>query len=409
MKRYICLLLAMLLLLAGCREEEQLVVDPSITESLVMEVPKLNHGVLEYEKLKVEPWYCGRMEFTSGNTWAETEKGYYYYDSQDKILKYADKSDLSKWVPVCSKPHCQHTMYIRGCNALLDGNTFLIKDGRIYYGTGTGGTDEILYLKDGSTRVIASRALDGTDLRLEYYIDDAIMPAGGSEIDMLTAEFWLLNITIFNPDGTYINRSFRRTDDTLELVAETTTQEMKQYFVGGYTMLDGIILETCNGDTTFSNLLLSEVRGDPPFSLYRYVDDTLERVEIEDYIFSHTARYLSGNTLRLYRPNDGYYDLDLTTRQETKVADSQLTDAQGGLSLPNCMIESSGDQIVIFNGESWRQVQIPEELRDTKWYTGPVASDRIFLIGYGPDGRTHLSQIMLGKKTLDMEYCGIFG
>ena len=64
MKRYICLLLAMLCLLAGCQEEEQLAVDPSVTESLVMEVPKLNRGVLEYEKLKVEPWYCGRMEFT---------------------------------------------------------------------------------------------------------------------------------------------------------------------------------------------------------------------------------------------------------------------------------------------------------------------------------------------------------
>ena len=57
MKRYLCFLLAMLFLLAGCQEEEQLVVDPSITESLVMEVPQLNHGVLEYEKLKVEPWY----------------------------------------------------------------------------------------------------------------------------------------------------------------------------------------------------------------------------------------------------------------------------------------------------------------------------------------------------------------
>ena len=298
-------------------------------------------------------------------------------------------------------------MNIRSCNALLDGSTFLIRDGRIYYATSTGGKNEALYLEEGSTRVIASRALDGTDLRLEYYIDDAIMPAGGSQIDMLTAESWMLNITIFNPDGTYTNRSFLLTEDVPELVAETTTQAMTQYYVGTWMMDDGILRATPRGDTCFSNLLLSEVRGDPPFSLYRYVNGTLERVEIEAY--AKTGKYLSGNTLRLYRPNDGFYDLDLTTRQETKVADAQLADAQGGLSLPNCISEYNGSQILIFDGESWLSVQIPEELQDTKWYSGPVASDRILFTGYGADGRIHLSQVMLGKKELTMEYCGIFG
>ena len=82
MKRFLCLLAAILFILTGCREEDQLVVDPSVTESLVWEtMPTLTYGRLEYEKLKVEPWYCGRTEATSSNHMAETEQGYYYMNS----------------------------------------------------------------------------------------------------------------------------------------------------------------------------------------------------------------------------------------------------------------------------------------------------------------------------------------
>ena len=405
MKRYICLLLAMLFLLAGCQEEEQLVVDPSITESLVMEAPQLNHGVLEYEKLKVEPWYCGRLEFTGGGCWAETENGYYYYDSGTAILKYADKTDLSKWVPVCSKPNCLHTENIRDCHARLGGSTFQIRNGRICFATSSGGKNEVLYLEEGDARLIASRALDGTDLRMAYHIEDAVTPNGGMVSDLLTPEFWMLNVSIFNPDGTYTNRCYRRTADALELVAETITQEKKPYTVGTYTLVGGMAWFLCPGETAFSNTLLSEVRGDPESAIYRYINGNLERVEMEEYMME--ARYLSGNTLRLYRQNDGFYDLDLTTRQETKVVDAQLPDAGGSVLLPNFIVQRNKAHFLIFDGESWREVQIPEELKGESISTEAVASDRILLIGSAyPSTVKKLYQIRLDQEIWTVEYCG---
>ena len=55
MKRTMSILLVMLMTLAmlsGCQKQDDL---PAITESMEWEVPKLNYGVLEYEKLAVVP------------------------------------------------------------------------------------------------------------------------------------------------------------------------------------------------------------------------------------------------------------------------------------------------------------------------------------------------------------------
>jgi hypothetical protein len=395
----------MLFLLAGCQEEEQLVVDPSITESLVMEVPQLNHGVLEYEKLKVEPWYCGRMEFTGNGYWAETETGYYHYEPGTSILKYADKADLSKWVPVCSKPNCQHTINVLGCNAHLDGNSFLIRDGRIYFAGKSGGKNEQLYMEEQYPRLIASRALDGTDPRIDYYIPDTNTSSQCIESHLLAQEYWLMNISIFNPDGSYTHRSYYRTKDALEVIAEKTGQENRYYLVGEGMVLDGMRYSGYNGDAIFYNELLSEVLGNPPFTSYRFINGVPERLPHEGY--ERLGQYLCGNTLRIYRQNDGYYDLDLTTRQETKVANSQLADGFGVVMLPNCIIEFNDQQILIFDGESWLPVQIPEELQGVSLGIGAIASDRILFIRYEyPSTVMHLYQVMLGDDTLTLQYCG---
>ena len=72
MKKTICVLLALLMTvlpLAGCSQPEQ---EPEPVSSLAWEVPQLNYGVLEYEKLSVLPWYSGRTEATSFNTFADS-------------------------------------------------------------------------------------------------------------------------------------------------------------------------------------------------------------------------------------------------------------------------------------------------------------------------------------------------
>ena len=412
MKRFLCMLFAMALLLSGCAAEEtpqetlkisDLIQETPGQSNVWKDAPPLNPGQLEYDRLEVEPWYCGRLEFTGGGRWAETELGYYYYDSGTSLLKYADKSDLSKWVPVCNKPTCSHTQTVLGCNAVLGGNSFLIRAGRIYFSTDSGGKGEETYIEEGSACVIASRALDGTELRMEYYIEDTIMPNGGMSSNLLTSNHWILTSSVFNPDGTYTNRVYRRTETSLEILAESTTTEQKLYLTGDFMLLDGMVYGVALGDAFFCSDLLAEQRGDPFNSIYRYVNGQLQLLDITGY--ERQARYLSGNTLRLYRPNDGFYDLDLTTRQEVKVSDCQLPDSKGTLVLPNCITERTDEKFLLFDGKSWREIQIPEELQGQNWYIEAVASDRILFTRY-ESGKRHLAQVMLGRDTLVLEYCG---
>ena len=86
--------------------------------------------------------------------------------------------------------------------------------------------------------------------------------------------------------------------------------------------------------------------------------------------------YLSGDVLRIFRTNDGYYDVNLNTREEVKLADAQLENSYASIVLPNCIVESTlfGDQnftprqneqthaMKLFDGQTWRNVELPEEL-----------------------------------------------
>ena len=72
MKKIISLILALLLLLAfsGCAEETPELVLEECSESKTWEsMPTFTYGQLETEQLTLVPWYDGRMESVSGNTW----------------------------------------------------------------------------------------------------------------------------------------------------------------------------------------------------------------------------------------------------------------------------------------------------------------------------------------------------
>lgn len=47
-----------------------------------------------------------------------------------------------------------------------------------------------------------------------------------------------------------------------------------------------------------------------------------------------TGAYLTGNVLQVYRPNDGTYDINLTTGAQTKTMDVQMEDSWGWLDRP---------------------------------------------------------------------------
>ena len=407
MKKTISMLLALLLtlLVGGCAEEvpEQ----PAVTESLVWEEAlPLNHGVLEYEKLTPRPWYCGSLEFSSRYRWAETEKGYYFNYGGELTLYYADKTDLWNWVPVCNKPNCAHTHHVIGCNAHCGYDEILIRDGRIYFEHEIYGVGYPLYQGEGYSSVFASRALTGEDLRKEYLPEEIRLNSGGGfHSSVLTPSWWLLSVCRMNPDGTSTGSLYRRTESEMELLLETEVNPIYGYSMGRDTVVNREWYDTFFGDDTFSIEILAEFQGKPNFSLYRFVNDQLERVNCDGYEI--IGKYLSGNTLRLYRENDGYYDLDLTTQQETFLCKAQLPDATAAILQPNCIVEYNGTDMRLFDGERWRTVRIPEELQGAPMTAEALASDRIFLVHY--DWRMNnieLYQILFGEDELFLEYCG---
>ena len=112
----------------------------------------------------------------------------------------------------------------------------------------------------------------------------------------------------------------------------------------------------------------------------------------------------------------------METGEEVHLADAQLKNSQSFIVLPNCIIETTlgsenhqeGDQhsMMLFDGESWRTVILPEELSqnytlDMRFNIGVVTSDRIFILVYTSqsNSRCDVYQILLGEDELMLEYC----
>ena len=406
MKKTLLSLLLCMVLLCGCGEQQP--EEPVITESIVWDsVPQLNHGVLEYEKLENQPWYCGRLEYFGKSLWAETELGYYFYSSGRDLLFYADKANMNNWVPVCNRAECKHVRMAPLCNGRMSAFGFWIRDGRIYYAAVSDkGQNMPLYLGEHWTPLVASRALDGTDPRIEHVYEELVVKGGGYISGMAAPTWWLISHGELAPDGTHIGRYYLITESGMELLLEQEEDPYRGYLFGRDPWLGGMeYFDAFFGEDTFQLDLLAEARGEPDLSLYRYVDGDMERVNCDGY--ERTGKYLSGNTLRLYRENDGYYDLDLTTQQETFVAEAQLADAAAWVLLPNCIVEYNGEQMVVFDGESWRDVEIPEELRNLPMAVEVLASDRIFFTtGFDIYKESiALYQVVLGQENLHLEFC----
>ena len=111
-----------------------------------------------------------RCAETSEYHMAETEQGFYMMSGG--YLYYADKTDVSKWMPVCSKPNCTHDGNTEGCDAALGGRGFRLQNGRVYFYASYS-----FYGGDGGV-ALASISAGGGDRRLEKAIS-ATLPGVG--------------------------------------------------------------------------------------------------------------------------------------------------------------------------------------------------------------------------------------
>ena len=213
MKKGMLLLLCLALLLCGCagKNEGPIATNESQTPTnspeketsaklamgseIWMEFPTLTYGVMEYEKLQVLPWNSGRCEATSFDSMAETALGFYMCPMNR--LYYADKTDLSNWVPVCGNPDCKHLG--TSCDAFVQYREFVIKGDRIYYHS-MSGVDNELY-SGGATMFLASMAANGSNKRLEYAPDTYVPTTYLQDMAFLTSGQYIYNVIGMNADG----------------------------------------------------------------------------------------------------------------------------------------------------------------------------------------------------------------
>jgi len=348
-------LLTVVILLSGCAEEEI----PAGLESQVWEIaPALDYGILEYEPLEVLPYYSGRCEFTSKNAWAETDMGYYYANSP--YLYYADKVDLNKWVPVCNQPNCNHITQSR-CAAKVYLPRFVIHDGRIYHEAFGGTYPNPANPKGDNGLVLVSMTINGDDKKVAYSLADAVSSGEGSASTRLSEQCWMYYAEDLNPDGTYAVKLFCIDDSGMRLLFE------KHYDQEAMDEID---------KNKYSNIS-GELFGERYYRYQALVPDRWFKMEADGYryldasLVSPYGGYIAGTTLRTFRPNDGYYDIDIETKEEIKLIDNRLQDSESVILLPNCIIESTlfnddyeGQQaMTIFDGKTWHNVELPNELK----------------------------------------------
>lgn len=391
------------ILLCSCRQAQKDSTRMEVSD-VWKQMPPIELGTLTCEPLEVLPWNCGRCEATSRNQWAETEAGFYY--SCGGILWYAEKTDPENWIAVCGQPECEHTDMER-CDAKVGGSVVLTETG-FYF------DDDLLSYPElnpgeGNGYGLYHKSRNGADTRLEYWIDDALLKSAGSVSAILSPEHWLYSVIAMENDGTYTASFYRVTDSGTEKILEKSTE-------GGSAWTSWAEF---GGDFVFFSMLLGENLN----CVYRFEDEELVEVNLGSY--GDMACYLSGNTLRIFRPGDGYYDVDLKTGEVAAIASAQLPDSQVMMPLPNCIIETTLEikdypaekphSMVIFDGKRWRDVQLPEGLL----YAGGslysqagdglilecVASDCIFFTSWDR-GVTTIYRIPLGTEELVMEYCG---
>ncbi len=413
-RRLLAVLCLIALLLAGCQQEIPESSGSSATFTVDTAPPVA--GVLETAQLPILSWDSGRAACTGGYFAAETANGF-FLEYMAKLY-YADKSDLSNWVVVCAKPECEHEVGDSRCGAHLAG-AFLLKDQRIYYMTNKGmGLEKGETMPDDVAPYIASMALDGTDKREEYLLgtpEGYTRSSSGGGTAFLMGSYALESAHYLNQSGTY-DLWLTAVDEAGGFILFTDTQEEVTSHCRSWRHMGHIF-----GDEAFGSLMM-----DSSFSVaFRLKDRELTSTDLSGLPWY--GSYLSGNTLRVFKSGEGYYAVDLTTREEMKLAGQQLENSWACIVLPNCIFESDilgadsmenrttegAYSFKFFDGKIWWDVALPEEIagmrEDSYLELMTLGSDRaIFLLvqGKGMEMKLYPYQLLLGTDQPTLEAIG---
>lgn len=400
-KRLLICCLAMLVLLGGCARKASAPIGSQVWE----EMPAITYGVMEYEKLEVLPWDSGRCEATSKEAMIETELGYYSAYNLG-LIYYADKEALNNWVAVCNKAHCPHND--NTCSGYTTSLSIIAKNDRIYFTVLKDAAQELY--AGGASFILASMKPDGTDRRFEFAFDEHVPHTPLASTALLTSQYWIYNTLEMEDDGTETARSYIVTANGAE--EYPAAEDLENYRVGFRQIQNW-------GDRLYGNPVLSAETG----IFHRYRNGKPEAVDLADLFV--TFSYISGNTMRCFRANDGYYDVNIETREEIKLADPQLENSFASIILPNCIVETtlmyrlsenpdpavahSIHEMRLFDGKSWRTVELPNELLQLGggyyFLLKSVTSDSVlFSLRVGSSNTLDYYRIDLTKENLKLEY-----
>lgn len=392
--------------LFGCAKEP-VQADPEKAAEQVYEVQAVEMGALSTEPLDMAASFT-RCANTGRCRLAETPNGYYYVFHD--ILYYADKQDLTKWVPVCNKPQCSHKQYDYNCGAYV-GNEILVTDELIYT------CDDSKKYENSSLRgqVLVQMNLDGSDRKIRYIVQDAMAAGGHVERFTLFPDHMVACMALLQEDGTF-RGTIIRVDASGEHVLLDAAVEESALEVGA----SASAVYHMGGDQALCSTL-----PDGDFSvLYRTAGDSLETIGSVAGL-DLWGPYLSGHILLMFSPNDGYYTLNLATGERRKAEECRLKDSWGFVLEPNCIIETTlpvaaegmashgnGCAMTLYDGTAWREVSLPEELGDmnANGYLEPLAlaSDRI-LFGLQTAETCRIYQLLLDADSLALMFCAEIG
>jgi len=366
------------------------------------------------DPIAVVPWNSNRCEVTSWCRYGEVEEGL-YYGSANMSLAFAEKSDLDEWFVVCPFLDCKHAAEPDGCPSLINSN-FVIRNERIYY-SGTFEQYEKFWNDDpepGAFMFLASVSQDGTGTKIEHIFDSSniSLNQGGGFAMYISPEYAIYCRIVLNSGGLYDAHIYILDENGEHLVYDEDIDfqpggggygwDRKHNTFGDRMFLCGIL------DPTWQL----------PFILTE--DYTIEQVDLTG--LPEEGAYLSDNIYRCFRANDGYYDVNLETREETKLEEAQLENSHAFVVLPNCILESTlmgytslpmqsnvqQNAMKLFDGQRWWDVELPEELLEVKGKyldVEAITSDRI-LLRLQENKDVILYQIFLGTDRPVMEYAG---
>ncbi len=359
-----------------------------------------------------------RCSVTGNGHAAETGAGYYMWRSS--ILYYADKSDLTNWVPVCNDATCTHDPGDYSCNANLRNSPFWMTEEGLYHYA------DMIGYQDLDSPSFIRRNFDGSVPTVVYTSPHyEMLPGASSGTSGGTGDSFLTSHVFLLEDGSQFLRLVLTGKDGASILFSETFPAGASGMEVPYPEIRQMPMST-RGDALISSkiplrTLTEEEKANWESyteTLYYHVHEgellPLDVPETCDLVGS----YISGNHFFHYHVNDGFYYMDLSTGEEVKIAHAAYENGYGlcldgtilvetTMDLPAQLRDGGGANLRYYDGQQWHELQTQDNWTSDHWLrVRAVGSDRIlFTIS---DGRntaaagsvrmTELAYVMLGEK-----------